>query len=139
MAQLKVEIVTPNGVSYTNEVAQMVIVRTVDGDLGILPGHSPIIAPLRIDEVRVKNDRSSEEQEIIATNGGIMEVRDNVVTIVSDSAEKSTDIDVPRAERAKLRAEARIAEAKQEHNIDSQKRAEVALSRAINRINASKK
>lgn len=139
MANLNVEIVTPNGLSYANTEAQLVIVRSVDGDLGILPGHAPIIAPLRIDEVRVKNNRDSSDEDIIATNGGIMEVRADKVTIVSDSAEKSTDIDVPRAERAKLRAEALIAKAKETNNVDSQRRAEVALSRAINRIKASQK
>lgn len=139
MANLTVEIVTPNGLSYSSTDAQLVIVRSVDGDLGILPGHAPIIAPLRIDEVRVKSTRDATDEDIIATNGGIMEVRDNKVTIVSDSAEKSTDIDVPRAERAKLRAEALIAEAKEPKNVDNQRRAEVALSRAINRIKASQK
>ncbi|MDF0480367.1 F0F1 ATP synthase subunit epsilon [Vagococcus sp. PNs007] len=139
MTYLNVEIVTPNGLSYSNDKAKLVVVRTVEGDLGIMPGHSPIIAPLVIDEVRVKLERDTNQQDIIATNGGIMEVRDNVVTIVADSAEKSTDIDVPRAERAKLRAEAKIAKAKEEKNIDNLRRAEVALSRAINRINVSKK
>lgn len=139
MAKLKVEVVTPNGLSYTNQAAQLVIVRTVDGDLGIMPNHAPIIVPLKIDEVRVKNSRDSSEQDIIAINGGIMEVRDNVVTIIADSAEKPSEIDVLRAEKAKERAEATIEEAKKEHDIDQLKRAEVALSRAINRINVSRK
>ena len=139
MAKLKVEVVTPNGLSYTNQAAQLVVVRTVDGDLGIMPNHAPIIVPLKIDEVRVKNSRDSSEQDIIAINGGIMEVRDNVVTIIADSAEKPSEIDVLRAEKAKERAEATIEEAKKEHDIDQLKRAEVALSRAINRINLSRK
>ncbi|MBE9389476.1 F0F1 ATP synthase subunit epsilon [Vagococcus salmoninarum] len=139
MAKLKVEVVTPNGLSYTNQAAQLVVVRTVDGDLGIMPNHAPIIVPLKIDEVRVKNSRDSSEQDIIAINGGIMEVRDNVVTIIADSAEKPSEIDVLRAEKAKERAEATIEEAKKEHDIDQLKRAEVALSRAINRINVSRK
>lgn len=139
MAQLNVEIVTPNGLSYANEEAQLIVVRSTDGDLGILPGHAPIIAPLKIDEVRVIKNRETNDQDIIATNGGIMEVRNDQVTIVADSAEESSDIDVPRAERAKLRAEALIAKAKETHNIDSQRRAEVALSRAINRIKVSQK
>ncbi|WEG74096.1 F0F1 ATP synthase subunit epsilon [Vagococcus intermedius] len=139
MTYLKVEIVTPDGLSYTCDDAKLVVVRTIDGELGIMPGHTPIIAPLAIDEVRVKKERETTEQDIIATNGGIMEVRDDVLSIIADSAEKSTDIDVPRAERAKLRAEARIEEAKKEQDIDRLRRAEVALSRAINRINVSKK
>lgn len=139
MAHLKVEIVTPDGLSYENPAAQLVVVRTVDGELGILPHHAPIIVPLSIDEVRIKNSRDSKEQDIVAINGGIMEVRDDVLTIIADSAEKSSDIDVSRAERAKQRAEKIIEEAKKEHDIDQLRRAEVALSRAINRINVSRK
>lgn len=139
MAHLKVEIVTPDGLSYENPEAQLVVVRTIDGELGILPNHAPIIVPLTIDEVRIKNDRDSQEQEIVAINGGILEVRDNILTIIADSAEKPSDIDVSRAERAKHRAEQIIEEAKKEQDVDQLRRAEVALARAINRINVSRK
>ena len=139
MTYLKVEIVTPNGLNYENPEAKLVVVRTVDGELGILPNHAPIIVPLSIDKVRVKKERDSEEHDTIAINGGIMEVRDNVVTIIADSAEQAAEIDVSRAEKAKKRAEETIEEAKKEHDIDELRRAEVALSRAINRINVSRK
>ena len=67
-----------------------------------------------------------------------MEVRDNIVSIIADSAERERDIDVPRAERAKQRAERIIQEAKENANSDELRRATVALHRAINRINVSK-
>lgn len=63
-----------------------------------------------------------------------MEVRDNVVSIVADSAERERDIDVSRAERAKQRAERQIEEAKAKQDTNELKRATVALHRAINRI-----
>ena len=63
------------------------------------------------------------------------EVADNVITIVADSAERARDIDISRAERAKLRAEKAIEEAKDQHSVDMERRAKIALQRAINRIN----
>lgn len=134
---LDVNVVTPNGVVYEHH-AHLVVVKTPDGELGILPRHAPIIAPLAIDEVRIKRTDSDEHMDWIAINGGVVEVRDNVVTIIADSAERERDIDVPRAERAKRRAEELIREAKSQADIDELRRATVALHRAINRINVSK-
>ena len=138
MTYLNVEIVTPNGLVYQNDKAKLVVVRTVEGDLGILPNHAPIIAPLKIDVVRIKAEVNADEQDIMAINGGIMEVRDNQLTIIAESAETPEDIDIKRAERAKERAEELIQAAKSEHDVDQLKRAEVALNRAINRINVAR-
>ncbi|MDR0921555.1 MAG: F0F1 ATP synthase subunit epsilon [Lactobacillales bacterium] len=137
MTCLTVNVVTPNGLVYDHH-ASFVVARTAGGELGILPHHIPIIAPLTIDEVKVRRTDTDTHVDWIAVNGGIIEVRDNVVSIVADSAERERDIDVPRAERAKQRAERMIEEAKVAHNKDELSRAEVALHRAINRINVSK-
>ncbi|MGC6768893.1 F0F1 ATP synthase subunit epsilon [Enterococcus sp. LJL128] len=134
---LTVNVMTPDGLVYDHR-ATIVVARTTDGEIGILPKHAPIIVPLAIDEVRVKRTDADTHVDWIAVNGGIMEVRDNVVSIIADSAERERDIDVSRAERAKLRAEKMIQEAKEKDNIDELKRANVALHRAINRINVSK-
>ena len=95
---LTVNVVTPDGLVYDHHAA-IVVARTTAGELGILPKHAPIIVPLTIDEVRVKRTDSDTHVDWIAVNGGIMEVRDNVVSIVADSAERERDIDVSRAER----------------------------------------
>ena len=134
---LTVNVMTPDGLVYDHH-ARIVVARTTDGELGILPKHAPIIVPLAIDEVRIKRTDSDTHVDWVAVNGGIMEVRDNVVSIIADSAERERDIDVSRAERAKQRAERMIQEAKQTENIDELKRASVALHRAINRINVAK-
>ena len=134
---LTVNVVTPAGLVYDHH-AKIVVARTTDGEIGILPHHAPIIVPLTIDEVRVKRIDSDTHVDWVAVNGGILEVRDNVVSIVADSAERDRDIDVSRAERAKQRAERQIEEAKQVEDIDQLRRATVALHRAINRINVSK-
>lgn len=139
MTYLNVEIVTPNGLSYKNDTAKLVVVRTVEGDLGILPNHAPIIVPLAIDEVRIKADLHATDEDVVAINGGIMEVRDNLLTIIADSAERAEEIDVSRAERARERAEEEIEVAREDHDVDQLRRAEVALNRAINRINVARK
>jgi ATP synthase, F1 epsilon subunit (delta in mitochondria) len=134
---LTVSIVTPNGIVYEHH-AKMVVVRTTSGELGILPKHAPIIVPLTINEVRIKRIDSDDHVDWIAVNGGIMEVRDNQVSIIADSAERAREIDLSRAELAKQRAEQKIAEAQQEKDKVSLDRATVALHRAINRIKVSK-
>lgn len=137
MDYLTVNVVTPNGLVYDHHAA-IVVAKTVDGEIGILPKHAPIIVPLAIDEVRVKRTDSDTHVDWIAVSGGIMEVRDNLVSIISDSAERERDIDISRAERAKQKAERMIEEAKENSNTDELRRAMVALHRAINRINVSK-
>jgi len=137
MDALTVNIVTPNGLVYDHH-AKIVVAKTIDGEIGILPSHAPIIIPLAIDEVRIKRTDAENHTDWIAVNGGIMEVRDNIVSIIADSAERERDIDVSRAERAKLRAEHLIEQAKENANTDELSRATVALHRAINRINVSK-
>lgn len=137
MDALTVNVVTPDGLMYDHR-ATILVAKTTDGEIGILPKHAPIIVPLAIDEVRVKRTDSDTHVDWIAVNGGIMEVRDNVVSIIADSAERERDIDVSRAERAKIRAERMIEKAKENANNDELRRATVALHRAINRINVSK-
>ncbi|EKF8798888.1 F0F1 ATP synthase subunit epsilon [Enterococcus faecalis] len=137
MDSLTVNVVTSNGLVYDHH-AKIVVAKTTDGEIGILPKHAPIIVPLAIDEVRIKRTDSDTHVDWVAVNGGIMEVRDNVVSIIADSAERERDIDVPRAERAKQRAERLIEEAKAKDDRDQLRRATVALHRAINRINVSK-
>ena len=86
-------------------------------------------------EVKVKRIDDDTHVNWIAVNGGIIEIANDIITIVADSAERARDIDISRAERAKLRAEREIEEAHDKHLIDQERRAKIALQRAINRIN----
>jgi F-type H+-transporting ATPase subunit epsilon len=133
MKTIKVSIVTPDGPVYESD-AEMVIARATSGELGILPGHIPLVAPLKISVVRLKKDGKYEN---VAVSGGFLEVRPDQVTILAQSAELETHIDVERALRAKERAEKRLNDQHQEH-IDF-RRAELALQRAINRLGVSEK
>ena len=138
MAQMTVQIVTPDGIRYDHHAAFM-LVKTTEGELGIYPGHVDLIAVLDIDEIKVRRVDDENHVDWIAVNGGIIEVSKDLVTIVSDSAERARDIDVSRAERAKLRAEREMKEAQNTHNIDMERRASIALQRAINRIRVGNK
>ncbi|KXT79197.1 F0F1 ATP synthase subunit epsilon [Streptococcus sp. DD13] len=137
MAQMTVQIVTPDGIKYEHH-ANYLQCRTVSGEIGILPGHISMIAPLAIDEIKVRRIDDENHVDWIAVNGGIIEVAEDLVTVIANSAERERDIDVTRAERAKLRAEKELEEAHSAHNIDMERRATVALQRALNRINVGR-
>ncbi|MFC7365762.1 MULTISPECIES: F0F1 ATP synthase subunit epsilon [Bhargavaea] len=131
MSTIKVNIVTPDGPVYDSD-ANMVIAVTTTGELGILPGHIPMVAPLEIGAVRLNKDSSTER---VAVSGGFLEVRPDQVTILAQSAELAEDIDTARAIEAKKRAEARLQQ--KQGDLDA-KRAELALSRAMNRLDVAK-
>lgn len=137
MAQMTVQIVTPDGIRYDHHAA-FVLVKTKEGELGIYPGHADLMAVLEIDEIKVRRIDDENHVDWIAVNGGVIEVSRDLITIVSDSAERERDIDVSRAERAKLRAERALEEAQLAHNADMERRASIALQRALNRIRVGK-
>lgn len=127
MNVMKVSIVTPDGPVYDSEV-EMVSTKAETGELGILPGHIPLVAPLQIGAVRLKNGNHTE---FVAVSGGFLEVRPEEVTILAQSAERAENIDLARAQAAKKRAEQRLEN--RQDDIDF-KRAQLALQRAVNRI-----
>ncbi|SOC34741.1 F0F1 ATP synthase subunit epsilon [Ureibacillus acetophenoni] len=129
MKTVQVNIVTPDGPVYDSEVA-MVIAKTVSGEIGVLPGHIPLVAPLSIGGVQLKN--ADGKSNFVAVSGGFIEVRPDKISILAPSAEVASSIDVARAQEAKARAEERLKAKKDD--VDFQ-RAELALKRAINRIN----
>lgn len=133
---MTVNIVTPDGVVYDHH-ANLIVANTISGNIGIMSNHEPIIAPLKIDEVRVKRVDSPDHEDSIAVNGGFLEFSNNLVSIVANSAERAINIDLRRAKYAKEKAEKRIQTAKEKHNVDDLNRAEVSLRKAINRINVS--
>ncbi|MFA1822710.1 F0F1 ATP synthase subunit epsilon [Virgibacillus oceani] len=128
MKTLTVSVVTPDG-PVLEDTFDMVSCKAESGELGILPGHIPLVAPLSISSVRLKRENAENH---LAVNGGFMEVQPDKVTILAQSAEKPVDIDVERAQEAKKRAERRLQS--QQDDIDF-KRAELALKRAMNRLN----
>ncbi len=133
MKAFTVNVVTPDGPVYDSEV-EMVIAKAKSGELGIMADHIPLVAPLEIGAVRLKNGGN---EAVVAVSGGLLEVRPDKVTILAQAAEKADNIDFERALAAKERAERRLQELKQD-NVDF-KRAELALQRALNRLSVSGK
>ena len=129
MKTVTVNIVTPDGPVYDSEIS-MVIAKTTAGEIGVLAGHIPMVAPLAIGAVKLKKEDGSTE--VVAVSGGFVEVRPEKISILAPSAEVAGSIDLARAKEALTRAEQRIQ--KKQDNIDFQ-RAELSLKRALNRIN----
>ncbi|MDT8903760.1 F0F1 ATP synthase subunit epsilon [Anaeroselena agilis] len=124
---IRLDIVTPERIVYSDDV-NMVIARATDGDIGILPGHAPLVAGMDIWPLRVIKDEGERQ---ISVCGGFIEVRPDKVTVLASCAELPDEIDVKRAEAARARAEGRIKDATP--NVDMA-RAEAALRRAIIRL-----
>jgi F-type H+-transporting ATPase subunit epsilon len=107
-----------------------VVVPAVDGYLGILSGHAPLVAALGIGEV-VITPPGNESPVEVAVSGGFVRVDHDTVTILADTAELVTQIDIERAEQARVRAEERLREHSADIDFD---RAQAALLRALNRL-----
>jgi F-type H+-transporting ATPase subunit epsilon len=130
---LQVEIVAPDGAVYADTVS-IVVAPGVEGELGILARHEPLVSLLAIGETRVR--RLDGDWERFATGIGYLQVLFNKVMLVVDHAEQAGRIDVERAEGARRRAEdrlARRADPEAEAEVDYF-RAEMALKRAENRL-----
>ena len=127
MSQFVLEIVTPERKVYEESV-DMIVVKGVAGELGILPHHIPMVTPLNIAPLKIKQGGKEEQ---IAINGGFMEVGKEKVVILAESAEFPQDIDVERAQASRERAEERLRSKQNEVDF---RRAELALQRAMNRL-----
>lgn len=126
----RLEIVTPQRKVFSEDVDFLVAPGT-DGELGILPSHTPLITSLNVGIMRIEQDGKKFR---VVVSGGFMEVRNSKVTVLATAAERTEEIDVSRAEAAKKRAEDRLAS--KTPDIDTL-RAELALRRAIMRIRAA--
>ena len=124
----KVNVMTPSGENKVLETS-ILNVRTTTGDMGILTNHMPIVAMLQIS---MMSTIESDGRHRYAIAGGVVYFANNVATILTDAIERSDEIDIERARRAKERAE----KALKDPNMDI-KKAEVSLKRAINRINVA--
>jgi len=124
----RLEIVTPERIVLQQD-AVSVVVPGAEGSLGILANHAPLMAELTVGELQMRDPSGNDER--LAISGGFMEVADNTVRVLADTAERAGEIDVRRAEEAVARARERLSAA--EANIDLI-RAEIALKRAVNRL-----
>lgn len=127
---MHLKIITHERVVFDEEVDE-IYTRTVDGEIGILKNHVPIMAALDIGVTKtVKNGAV----KMFTTMGGVLQFKDNECLILTTTAENGNEIDATRAKEALERAKARLAESEAE--IDA-KRAEAALARAMARLKAT--
>jgi F-type H+-transporting ATPase subunit epsilon len=133
MTPFNLKIITPTGVFFKGETSNL-IVRTTVGDKGILARHEPYIAALPIGKMRIMTENNKYRSAAIST--GTIQVEDGGDTVILvQSCEWCDEIDLERAEAAKLRAEGRLAD---EKSSDVQiSIAEFKLKRALNRLNAA--
>lgn len=124
--KIKLEIMSPHGPVYAADVDH-VRVPGVEGSFGVLPGHTPFLAPL---DVGLIEATLGKVEERFATSGGLAEVHPDRVVIMAETAEKADAIDFERAQEAERRARQRLETAEEGVDFD---RARLALMRAINR------
>ena len=108
-SKLTVEIVTGERVVYSESNVDMVVAPGAEGQLGILPKHAPLFSLLAGGALRV---RRGGDEEVLTVFGGFLEVANDRVLVLSDTAERIEEIDLERAESARQRAEAAIREAR---------------------------
>jgi len=101
VATFRLEIVTAERMIFSEEV-NGVVVWGVEGQLGILPHHAPLMTMLQPGDLLIRKDN---EEQYLAISGGFLEVRPDKVIILADAGERAEEIDVARAEAAKRRAE----------------------------------
>lgn len=107
MATVHLDFVSQDHMVFSGEVSE-ILAQGIEGELGILPRHAPLITVLAPGEVQVK--REGQEDLFFAVSGGWMEVLPTQVTILARTAERSDEIDVQRAEAARARAEELLAQ-----------------------------
>ena len=130
---LKVEIVTAERLVYSEDGVDRLIVPGVEGELGVLTLHAPLLTMIQPGVMRIVKDGDEVE---MAITGGFIEVRDNRVTILADAAERAEEIDEVRAEEARRRAQRLLEERVAEVDLA---RAETSLRRALVRLKAAER
>jgi F-type H+-transporting ATPase subunit epsilon len=131
---IRCEIVSQDRQVFSGD-ADMVIVPGIQGEMGILPNHAPLLSTLKFGILRV---RYMGQEQIFTIAGGVIEVQPDLVTVMADAAENVQEIDISRAEAAKRRAE-EILKQGPPPDSDSYLRIESALRRSNLRLEAVKR
>ncbi len=129
---LKIDIVTAEGAVFSDEV-DLVLAPGVEGQLGILPHHTPLMTMLAPGEMVL---RKGGEETYLAITGGFLEVRPDRVVVLADAAERAEEIDQARAEEARRRADEKLRS--HEAGLDLV-RADASLRRALTRLQIGQK
>ena len=137
MAKIKLEIISPNKVVYSADI-DMLIVRSIAGDLGIMPKDAPLLAGLVPHAMRAIIDGT---ENLIAVSGGFIQVQPDKIIVLASAAELPIEIDINRARKAYERAQKRLESFKENPEVKGDVdtlRARAALERAKARLKATK-
>ena len=137
MAKIKLEIISPNKVVYSADI-DMLIVRSIAVDLGIMPKHAPLLAGLVPHAMRAIIDGT---ENLIAVSGGFIQVQPDKIIVLASAAELPIEIDINRARKAYERAQKRLESFKENPEVKGDVdtlRARAALERAKARLKATK-
>lgn len=130
---IRLEIVTPERLAFSDEV-DAVVVPGVEGELGVLPHHAPLVSTLGIGELRIRKGGSEESFAIV---GGFLQVRPDKVVVMAETADLAAEIDVTKAEEARREAERALESGYQEGADLAAARA--ALQQALLRIRVAER
>jgi F-type H+-transporting ATPase subunit epsilon len=130
--KLTLEIVTPERALVSEQVDEVQLPGS-EGYFGVLPGHTPLLATLQVGELWY---RVGQDKHYLAVAFGFAEVLPDRVTVLAQIAERPGDIDIPRAEAAKKRAEERIARSQADVDFE---RARVAMMKSLIRLQVAAK
>lgn len=130
--KIHLKVITHERIIFEDDIDEL-YVQAIDGRMGILKNHIPVISTLAVGVAKIVKDK---EAQCLTIMGGILQFAHNKATILTDVAELECDIDLVRAKSALERAEARIKA--QEETLDIT-RAQIALTKAIARISAKEK
>ena len=133
MSELSIELVTPERQVLSEDGVDVIIAPSVLGQIAVLPMHAPLIAEL---EPGVMVLRRGEADEVLAISGGFLEVLNDRVTVLADTSERSEEIDLERAMKARDQA---MEELSGSFEAGEALRARVSLMRALARIRASER
>lgn len=123
----RLQVISPARVFFDEDVS-MVELRTSEGEIGVLPGHIPLTAVLQPGTLRIQQEGGQKEAALL---DGFVEIRGDKVTVLAEACEWPDEIDINRANEAKVRAERRLKSG--EGNVDMI-RAELALKKALTRL-----
>ena len=130
---LHLEIVTPERLAYEDDV-DMVLVPGIDGEMGILPHHTPLVSLLGVGELKIRKGGSEES---FAIAGGFLQVRPDKVVVMAETADLASEIDLEKAQQARAEAEQALEAGYVEGADLSAARAE--LQRALIRIRVAER
>ena len=129
---IRCEIVSQDRLVYEGD-ADIVVVPGSLGEMGILPGHAPLLSALELGVIKVK---SGDQEEVFTVTGGFIEVQPDIVTVMADAAESVEEIDVERAEKAMERA-SKLLEEHVDTDAENYMRIQAALRRSNLRLKAA--